>query len=74
MKALDPPVQLRIKRFIESRLLGADNPRSLGDSLAGDKQGYWRYRVGDYRLICLLEDQELIILLVEIGHRREIYR
>jgi mRNA interferase RelE/StbE len=51
-----------------------DDPRDLGTALTGDFKGCWRYRVGDYRIICSLEDQELIVLVLEIGHRREVYR
>jgi mRNA interferase RelE/StbE len=50
------------------------DPRSLGKPLTGEKQGLFRYRVGDYRLICELKDQVLTILVLEVGHRREIYR
>ena len=51
-----------------------DDPRSTGKALTGDLAGFWRYRVGDYRPICRIEDQRLIILILDVGHRREIYR
>ena len=49
------------------------DPRSKGKMLVGDLKGFWRYRVGDYRLICRIHDEELEILVVEVGHRKEIY-
>lgn len=52
---------------------GCENPRQHGKSLVGDKSGQWRYRIGDYRLICEIHDEEITILVLEAGHRREIY-
>ncbi len=51
-----------------------DDPRSRGKAMTGDYAGYWRYRVGNYRIICDIVDEKLLILALEIGHRREIYR
>jgi mRNA interferase RelE/StbE len=52
-----------------------DNPRSIGQALQSSKPGeFWKYRVGDYRLICKIEDSQLLILVLRVGHRREIYR
>jgi mRNA interferase RelE/StbE len=65
----------RIRNFLRERVFGTDNPRSLGKALVGERYGnLWRYRVGDYRIICSLQDQRLVVLVIEIGHRREIYR
>lgn len=52
----------------------SDNPRSTGHGLAGPLSGLWRYRVGDYRIICDIQDHKLVVLVVEIGHRSDIYR
>lgn len=72
---LDPVIRRRIKQFLEERLAQHDNPRSLGDPLHGSKLGaYWRYTVGDYRIICDIQDGKLIVLVVEIGHRSSVYR
>jgi mRNA interferase RelE/StbE len=60
--------------FLENTLLNLDNPRHLGKALQGNLQGYWRYRVGDYRILCEIIDSQMIIYTIEIGHRREIYR
>lgn len=51
-----------------------DNPRSMGKALSGNKAGFWRYRVGDYRIICDIEDEELVILVVEVNHRSKVYK
>ena len=71
---LDRAVQLRIFDFLEGKLLGSDDARKLGHALRGDQRGLWRYRVGDYRLICSLEDARLVVLVLQVGHRREVYR
>jgi len=74
LRALDKPIQRRILSFFRDRVARSDDPRKLGKALTGDKGGLWRYRIGDYRAICNLEDEQLIVLVLEIGHRREIYR
>ena len=72
---LDPQNAKRILRFLHERLTMVDNPRSLGESLKGPVLGaYWKYRVGDYRIICKIEDSVVRILVVRIGNRREVYR
>jgi len=74
LRALDKPIQRRILSFFRDRVARSDDPRKLGKALTGDKGGLWRYRIGDYRAICKLEDEQLIVLVLEIGRRREIYR
>lgn len=65
----------RIRDYLRDRIAPLDHPRQLGKPLQGSELGsYWRYRVGDYRLLCELHDTELIVLVVEAGHRREVYR
>jgi mRNA interferase RelE/StbE len=72
---LDSQIARRILKFLHERVAKLDDPRSIGYALAGSQLGsFWRYRVGDYRVLCDLQDQRLIVLVVEIGHRREIYR
>ena len=72
---LDPQVARRIAKFLRARLAGSADPRSLGHMLKGEEPGeYWRYGVGDYRILCDIRDAELVILTLAIGHRREIYR
>jgi len=72
--ALDRPVQRRILRFIDDRLLAAADPRQLGKALTGEWAGHWKYRVGDWRMVARVRDERLVIYLVRIGHRREVYR
>lgn len=72
---LDPQQSKRILKFLRDRLASLDNPRSIGQALHGSELGeFWKYRVGDYRLICKIEEQQLLILVLRVGHRREIYR
>jgi mRNA interferase RelE/StbE len=75
LKKLDRPTALRILDYMNERVALADDPRILGKSLVGPKLGaYWRYRVGDVRVICNIQDGELCVLVVEIGHRKQVYR
>jgi len=72
---LDPAVARRILAFLRERVAGRKNPREVGQALAGSRFGsLWRYRVGDYRIVANLEDSRLTVLVVRIGHRREVYR
>lgn len=72
---LDPQIARRILVFLHDRVAKLDDPRSIGDALKGDKLGdFWKYRVGDYRIISSIEDGALRILVVRIGNRREVYR
>ncbi len=70
---LDPQIQRRILQYFKERILTIDNPRTLGKSLTGNLNEFWRYRVGDYRIICKIEDDNIIITVVMVGHRREVY-
>jgi addiction module toxin, RelE/StbE family len=72
---LDPPVSKRILNFLHERVAYLDDPRCIGDALKGSRLGeFWKYRVGDYRIICSIEDEALRILVVRIGNRREVYK
>lgn len=72
---LDPQAARRLLTFLHERVATADDPRSIGEALKGSRLGeFWKYRVGDYRIIASIEDQEVRILVVKIGNRREIYR
>ena len=75
LDALDKPVAKRILSFLNDRVAPLDDPRCIGEALKGAKLGsLWKYRVGDYRLICNIEDGAQRILVVRIGNRREVYR
>ena len=71
---LDRQAQESIVKFLRERLSQADDPRQWGKALQGEKRGLWRYRVGDYRLICDIQDARIKILVLELGHRKDIYR
>ena len=73
LKKLDKHTSALIFNWIEKNLQGCKNPRSRGKALTSNRSGQWRYRIGDYRLICLIKDDELIILALSVGHRREVY-
>lgn len=66
-----------VRRVIVSWLLknidGCDDPRAHGKGLASNRSGEWRYRIGDYRVLCEIRDNDLVVLAIEIGHRREVY-
>lgn len=72
-KKLDRYTQRMIKAWIQKNLVGCSNPRQHGKGLTANRSGQWRYRIGDYRLICQIEDNKLIILALSIGHRKEVY-
>lgn len=72
---LNPQVARRILPFLRDRVALLDDPRSIGEALKGSKLGtFWKYRVGDYRIIAKIEDAEIKILVLRIGNRRDVYR
>jgi mRNA interferase RelE/StbE len=74
LKKLDKPVARRILDFLDNRVAKHDDPRSLGKALTGSLGTLWRYRVGDYRIICEIQRSTVRILVVRVGHRGEVYR
>lgn len=72
---LDRQTARRILKLLRDRVAKLEDPRSIGSALKGSKLGeFWKYRVGDHRIICRIEDDRLVILVLRIGHRREVYR
>lgn len=72
---LDPQHAKRLLKFLLERLAPLENPRSLGQALQGPRFGeLWKYRVGSYRIVCKIEDDRTVILVLRVGHRREVYR
>jgi mRNA interferase RelE/StbE len=72
---LDAQEAKRILKFLHERVAKLDDPRSVGEALHGSQLGeFWKYRVGDYRLISKIEDDRLVVLVLRVGHRKEIYR
>ena len=75
LRKLDPAVARRLVEFLRERVAPLADPRSLGAALKGDELGrFWKYRVGDYRIIAEIRDREIRIVVVRVGHRREVYR
>jgi mRNA interferase RelE/StbE len=75
LKKLDKQVQRRIVDFLRVRLSPMQNPRDLGEALAGSELGnYWKYRVGDWRIICDIQDKRIVVRVLRVGNRREVYR
>lgn len=75
LSKLDPQHVTRILKFLHDRLAKLDDPRSVGKALQGSRFGeFWKYRVGNYRLICKIEDDLFVVLVLRVGHRKEIYR
>lgn len=73
LRRLDHTAQNRILRYLRSRIATTEDPRRFGKRLAADQAGLWRYRIDDYRLICRIEDEEFVVLVVKAGHRKEVY-
>ena len=75
LKKLDKSIALRVLDYMDERVATLDDPRTLGKNLVGTKLGaYWRYRVGDIRVICSIQDGEMCVLVIMLGNRREVYR
>ena len=75
LSLLDRAVQRRILKVLRERIAPLEDPRSLGEALHGKELGrFWKYRIGDYRVICDIQDKVIMILILRIGHRREVYR
>lgn len=73
-KKIDKYTQKMIKAWIMKHLQGSEDPRAIGKALTANYSGLWRYRIGDYRLICQIKDRDLIILALTVGHRSDIYK
>ena len=74
LQKLDKYTSRIIVEWIEKNLVGCDDPRKIGKPLSANRVGQWRYRVGDYRIITTIQDDRLIILVITIGHRRDVYK
>jgi mRNA interferase RelE/StbE len=74
LRKLGTDAERRVVSYLRTRIAGSGDPRRFGHPLTGDLQGFWRYRVGDYRIVAVIEDDRFIVLVVTVGHRREVYR
>ena len=72
-KKLDRNARKKIVEYLEKRVLASQDPYQFGKPLKGNKAGIWRYRVGNYRILCQIEDRALIVLVIAVGHRKDIY-
>lgn len=73
LKKLDRPIRALLYGWIEKNLVGCENPRLHGKGLSANRSGQWRYRVGDYRILAEIMEDRVLILVLDVGHRREIY-
>jgi len=73
LKKMDKKIAAFILSFIEEKLINCNDPRAYGKSLQGSLKDKWRYRIGDYRILAKIEDEKVTIIIVEIGHRRDVY-
>jgi mRNA interferase RelE/StbE len=73
LRKLDKPAARKIVDYLEQRVATLDDPRRIGKALKGPLGSFWRYRVGDYRVICDIRDRALLILVVKVGNRRAVY-
>lgn len=74
LRNLDRQTARRILDFLDRRIAVSENPRQIGEALVGPLSGYWKYRVGDYRIICDIQDSRVTVLVLKIGNRREIQK
>jgi mRNA interferase RelE/StbE len=73
LRRLDHPVQQQILRYFRKRIATDKDPRRFGRRLRHELQGLWRYRIGDYRVMCQIQDTHLVVLVVAVNHRRSVY-
>lgn len=73
LKKLGQPAQRDILAYLDERVAGDEDPRRFGKALKAERLGLWRYRIGPYRILCQIQDRELVVLVVAVGHRKEIY-
>ncbi len=73
LRKLGHSVQQRIIKYLKEKIIPVENPRALGKPLSGEFSGIWRYRVGDYRILAKIEEENFIILVVHVGHRKNVY-
>jgi mRNA interferase RelE/StbE len=74
LKKLGSQAQREILGYLDERIASPESPRRFGKALKADLSGLWRYRVGDYRILCQIQDHQLVVLVVAVGHRRQVYR
>jgi mRNA interferase RelE/StbE len=73
LRKLGHSAQSAIQKYLRERIATAQNPRRFGHALTGDLKGLWRYRVGDYRIVADIREKEILVMVVTVGHRRNVY-
>ena len=73
LRRLAHPAQREIINYLDSRIAGSVDPRRFGKALKASLSGLWRYRIGNYRLVCRIQDNEYLVLIVTAGHRKDVY-
>lgn len=73
LRKLGPEASRRVIDFLDERIQGGEDPRQFGKALRGDLGEFWRYRVGNYRILCQIDDGEFVVLVVKVGHRSDVY-
>lgn len=73
LKKLDHAAQKRILQYLETRIATNQDPRRFGEALLGDKKGLWKYRVETYRMVCRIDDEAITVLVIDVGHRKNVY-
>lgn len=74
LRKLDRPQATRILKYLFNRIAIADDPRRFGEALKFDLSGLWKYRIGNYRAICYIQDETVTVLVLRVGHRRKVYK
>jgi len=74
LKKLDRKIQAQILDFFDERIAPSSDPRSMGKSLKSNFSGLWRYRIGDYRAVCRIEDDQFVLLVLRVAHRSKVYK
>ncbi|HLQ85133.1 MAG TPA: type II toxin-antitoxin system RelE/ParE family toxin [Salinisphaeraceae bacterium] len=74
IRGMPASTRKRIRDFLEQHVANLNNPRAIGNPLKGELAGFWRYRVGNHRVICQIEDERVTVIVIRVGHRRDVYR
>jgi len=74
VRKIDRTSQKKIREYLENKVAKMDNPRDIGKALKGEMKELWRYRIGDYRAICEIQDKSITVLVIHIGHRKNVYK
>jgi mRNA interferase RelE/StbE len=74
LRKLGAESERRVVRYLRERIVCSEDPRRFSHALTSDRKGLWRYRVGDYRIVAAIEEDRFVVLVVTVGHRREVYR